>query len=102
VLSEADVEQYATTARMRLGPATIEFRGAWLMAGLMVCERPAMPTNRRPSPQDERVAREAPRLRAAELFVQGRNDVVNRKVCRRLERGWDKRPQHGPALRARG
>jgi hypothetical protein len=31
-----------------------------------------MLTNRRPSPQDERAAREARRLRAAELFAQGR------------------------------
>jgi transposase len=30
-----------------------------------------MPTTRRPSPQDERAAREARRLRAAELFAQG-------------------------------
>jgi transposase len=34
-----------------------------------------MPTTRRPSPQDERAAREARRLRAAELFAKGRSQA---------------------------
>jgi hypothetical protein len=38
----------------------------------MVRERPAMPTNRRPSPAEERAALEARRLQSAELFTQGR------------------------------
>jgi transcriptional regulator with XRE-family HTH domain len=34
-----------------------------------------MPTNRRPSPAEERAAREARRLQAAELFAQGHSQV---------------------------
>jgi DNA-binding XRE family transcriptional regulator len=34
-----------------------------------------MPTNRRPSPAEERAARQARRLHAAELFAQGRSQA---------------------------
>jgi transposase len=78
-----------------------------LTAELMLCEGPAMPTNRRPSPQDERAAREARRLRAAELFAQGRTQAeVARElgVSRQSAHVWHTRFTQGgvDALRSRG
>jgi transposase len=66
-----------------------------------------MPTNRRPSPQDERAAREARRLRAAELFAQGRTQAeVARElgVSRQSAHVWHTRFTQGgvDALRSRG
>ena len=40
-----------------------------------------MPTNRRPNPAEERAARQARRLRAAELFAQGHTQA---EVARQL------------------
>jgi transposase len=53
-----------------------------------------MPTTRRPSPQDERAAREARRLRAAELFAKGRSqaEVANQLgVSRQSVHVWHTR-----------
>jgi transposase len=66
-----------------------------------------MPTIRRPSPADERAAREARRLRAAELFAQGRSQAeVARQlgVSRQAVSRWHARWQQGgvEALRSRG
>jgi transposase len=66
-----------------------------------------MPTTRRPSPQDERAAREARRLRAAELFAQGRTqaEVANELgVSRQSAHVWHAAWQQGgvDALRSRG
>ena len=66
-----------------------------------------MPTTRRPSPQDERAAREARRLRAAELFAQGRSQAeVARElnVSRQSAHVWHAAWQRDgvDALRSRG
>jgi transposase len=66
-----------------------------------------MPTNRRPSPQDARIARETRRLRAAELFAQGRTQAeVARElgVSRQSAHVWHARFEEGgvDALRSRG
>jgi transposase len=66
-----------------------------------------MPTTRRPSPQDERAAREARRLQAAKLFAQGRTqaEVANELgVSRQSAHVWHARFQQGgaDALRSRG
>jgi transposase len=66
-----------------------------------------MPTTRRPSPADERAAREARRLRAAELFAQGRSqaEVANQLgVSRQSAHVWHARFEQGgvEALRSRG
>jgi transposase len=66
-----------------------------------------MPTTRRPSPQDERAAREARRLQAAELFTQGRSqaEVANELgVSRQSAHVWHTAWQQGgvDALRSRG
>jgi transposase len=66
-----------------------------------------MPTTRHPSPQDERAAREARRLRAAELFAKGRSqaEVANELgVSRQSAHVWHTRFQQGgvDALRSRG
>ena len=66
-----------------------------------------MPTTRRPSPQDERAVREARRLRAAELFAQGRSQAeVARElgVSRQSAHVWHTRFEQGgvDALRSRG
>jgi transposase len=66
-----------------------------------------MPTTRRPSPQDERAAREARRLRAAELFAQGHSQAeVARQlgVSRQAVSRWHARLEQGgvDALRSRG
>jgi transposase len=66
-----------------------------------------MPTKRRPSPQDERVALEDRRLHAAELFAQGRSqaEVVHQLgVSRQSAHVWHTRFQEGgvEALRSRG
>jgi transposase len=66
-----------------------------------------MPTNRRPRPQDERAAREARRLRAAELFAQGHTQAeVARElgVSRQSAHVWHTRFEQGgvEALRSRG
>jgi transposase len=66
-----------------------------------------MPTTRRPSPQDERAAREARRLQAAELFAQGRSQAeVARQlgVSRQSAHVWHAAWQHNgvDALRSRG
>jgi hypothetical protein len=66
-----------------------------------------MPNTRRPSPQDERKAREARRLRAAELFAQ---DCSQAEVARELDVSrqsahvWHARFAQGgvDALRSRG
>jgi transposase len=66
-----------------------------------------MPTTRRPPPADERAAREARRLRAAELFAQGRSQAevahqlgVSRQAVSRWHAHWQ---QGGvEALRSRG
>ena len=42
---------------------------------MVVGEGLAMPTTRRPRPAEERAALEARRLRAAELFAQGRTQA---------------------------
>ena len=66
-----------------------------------------MPTNRRPSPQDERAAREARRLRAALLFAQGRTQAEVARdlgVSRQAVSVWHARFTQGglDALRSRG
>ena len=66
-----------------------------------------MPTNRRPGPADERVALEARRLQAAELFAQGRTqaEVAHQLgVSRQSAHVWHRRFQQGggEALRSRG
>jgi transposase len=66
-----------------------------------------MPTTRRPSPQAERAAREARRLRAAELFAQGRTqaEVAHQLgVSRQSAHLWHARYLQGgvDALRSRG
>jgi transposase len=66
-----------------------------------------MPTTRRPSPQDDRAAREARRLRAAELFAQGRTqaEVAHQLgVSRQSAHVWHARFTQGgvDALRSRG
>jgi transposase len=66
-----------------------------------------MPTTRRPSPQEERAAREARRLQAAELFAQGRSQAeVARElgVSRQSAHLWHARLTQGgvDALRSRG
>lgn len=66
-----------------------------------------MPTNRRPNPADERAVREARRLRAAELFAQGRSQAeVARElgVSRQSAHVWHTRFEEGGvgALRSRG
>jgi transposase len=72
-----------------------------------VCEHPRMPTTRRPSPVEQRAAREARRLRAAELFVQGKTRAeVARElgVSRQSAHVWYDRFINGgvEALRSRG
>ena len=57
-----------------------------------------MPTTRRPSPQDERAARETRRLRAAELFAAGRSqgEVANELgVSRQSAHVWHTAWQQG-------
>jgi transposase len=66
-----------------------------------------MPTKRRPSPQDERAALEARRLRAGELFAQGRSqaEVAHQLgVSRQSAHVWHTRFTQGgvEALRSRG
>jgi transposase len=66
-----------------------------------------MPTTRRPSPQDERAAREARRLQAAELYAQGHSQAeVARElgVSRQSAHVWHARYLQGgvEALRSRG
>jgi transposase len=66
-----------------------------------------MPTTRRPSPQDERVAREARRLQAAELFAQSRTQAEVARtlgVSRQSAHIWHTRFKQGgvDALRSRG
>jgi transposase len=66
-----------------------------------------MPTTRRPSPQSERAAREARRLRAAELFAQGHSQAEVAKelgVSRQSAHVWHTRFAQGgvDALRSRG
>jgi transposase len=66
-----------------------------------------MPTRRRPSPADERAARQARRLRAAGLFTQGRSQAeVARElgVSRQSAHRWHAQWQQGgvAALRSRG
>jgi transposase len=78
-----------------------------LTAGTVLCEGPAVPTTRRPSPADERAAREARGLRAAELFAQGHTqaEVANQLgVSPQSAHVWHTRFQQGgvDALRSRG
>lgn len=66
-----------------------------------------MPTNRRPSPADERAALQARRLQAAELFAQGHTQAeVARQlgVSRQSAHVWHAAWQQGglDALRSRG
>ena len=66
-----------------------------------------MPTNRRPRPAEERAAREARRLRAAELFAQGRSQAEVARdlgVSRQSAHLWHTRFEQGgvDALRSRG
>jgi transposase len=66
-----------------------------------------MPTTRRPSPQEERAAREARRLQAAQLFAQGRSqaEVAHQLgVSRQSAHIWHARFEQGgvDALRSRG
>jgi transposase len=66
-----------------------------------------MPTTRRPSPQEVRVAREARRLRAAELFAQGRSQAEvagELGVSRQSAHVWHTAWRQGgvDALRSRG
>jgi transposase len=66
-----------------------------------------MPTNRRPSPADERAALQARRLQAAELFAQGHTQAeVARElgVSRQSAHVWHTAWQQGglDALRSRG
>jgi transposase len=78
-----------------------------MTCGRVVCDHPRMPTNRRPSPAEERAAREARRLQAAELFAQGRTQAeVARElgVSRQSAHVWHDRFTQGgvEALRSRG
>jgi transposase len=74
---------------------------------LLVCEHPPMPTTRRPSPAEQRAARESRRLQAAELFAQGHTQA---EVARQLGVSpqavsrWHARLEQGgvEALRSRG
>jgi transposase len=66
-----------------------------------------MPTTRRPSPQDERAAREARRLQAAKLFAQGRTQAevaralsVSRQSAHVWHAAWQR--DGVDALRSRG
>jgi transposase len=66
-----------------------------------------MPTNRRPSPDEDRAARQARRMRAAELFAQGRSQAevagelgVSRESARRWHGRWKAGGVDG--LRSRG
>jgi transposase len=66
-----------------------------------------MPTNRRPRPAEERAAREARRLRAADLFAQGRSQAKVARdlgVSRQAVSVWHTRFTEGglDALRSRG
>jgi transposase len=66
-----------------------------------------MPTTHRPNPADDRAAREARRLQAAELFAQGRTQaqVANELgVSRQSAHVWHARFTQGgvEALRSRG
>jgi len=75
--------------------------------GRVVCEHPRMPTTRRPSPAEERAAREARRLQAAELYAQGHTQAeVARElgVSRQAVSRWHARFEQGgvDALRSRG
>jgi transposase len=66
-----------------------------------------MPTIRRPSPDEDRAARQARRMRAAELFAQGRSQAevaselgVSRESARRWHARWKAGGVDG--LRSRG
>jgi transposase len=66
-----------------------------------------MPTIRRPSPDEDRAARQARRMRAAELFAQGRSQAevarelgVSRESARRWHERW--RTGGADALQSRG
>jgi transposase len=66
-----------------------------------------MPTTRRPDPAEERAAREARRLHAAELFAQGRSQAEVARtlgVSRQSAHVWHARFTQGgvEALRSRG
>jgi transposase len=66
-----------------------------------------MPTTRRPSPAEQRAAREARRLQAAELFAQGRTQAEVARtlgVSRQAVSRWHARLEQGgvDALRSRG
>src|SRR5687768_4314891 len=66
-----------------------------------------MPTNRRSRPADERAAREARRLHAAELFAQGRTQAEVARtlgVSRQSAHVWHARFEQGgvEALRSQG
>jgi transposase len=66
-----------------------------------------MPTNRRPDPAEQRAARQARRLQAAELFAQGRSqaEVAHQLgVSRQSAHVWHTRFEQGgvDALRSRG
>jgi transposase len=74
---------------------------------MVVGEGLAMPTTRRPDPAEERAAREARRLQAAELFAQGRSQAEVARtlgVSRQSAHIWHARFQQGgvDALRSRG
>jgi transposase len=74
---------------------------------LVLWKRPAMPTTRRSRPAEERAAREARRLQAAELFVQGHTQAVvahQLGVSRQAVSVWHARFIQGgvEALRSRG
>jgi transposase len=78
-----------------------------LTAGLLLCERPVMPTTRRSRPAEERAALEARRLQAAELFAEGRTraEVAQRLgVSRQSAHVWHAAWRQGgvDALRSRG
>jgi transposase len=73
----------------------------------VVCEGPAIPTTRRPDPAQERAAREARRLQAAELFAHGHTqaEVAHALgVSRQSAHLWHTRFTQGgaDALRSRG
>jgi transposase len=66
-----------------------------------------MPTNRRTSPDEERAVRQARRMRAAELFAQGRSQAevaselgVSRESARRWHQRW--KSGGADALQSRG
>jgi transposase len=66
-----------------------------------------MPTIRRPSPDEDRAARQARRMRAAELFARGRSQAevarelgVSRESARRWHERW--RTGGADALQSRG